>query len=218
MSVISHPEALGRTARRRVRWMTAAACSTAIEALAVGAWFLLVVLETRTAATALVGVGILFCGSVLRASIFRATTSERGDVLKPSRLCTAVFVTAGWVCWLLVAESIGGARGVLAAGIVLVGAVLARFTLERRVFDGKRSDRGRSVVWCQFVPAVLVAAGASALLSSVWFVDWSIASPPISLVSSRFVLHVEAAQIGFALFGLITFLAYQQRFRTALET
>ncbi|AHF99678.1 hypothetical protein HALLA_13695 [Halostagnicola larsenii XH-48] len=218
MSVISQPEVLGQTTRRRVIGMTAAACTTGIEALAVGTWFLLVVLETRTAATALAGVGVLFCGSLLRASIFGATTSELGDILEPRRLCTAVFVTAGWVLWLLVAESIGGVAGVLAGGVVLVGTLLIHFSLERRVFHGSRPSHGGPRVRCGVVPAVLIALGATALLSSVWFVDWSFVSPPISLEVTRFVLRLEAVQIGFVLFGFVTFLAYQLRFTTTLES
>ncbi len=217
MSVIRQPEVLGQTTRRRVIGVTAAIFTTAIEAIAVGSWFLLVVLETRTVSTTLAGVGILFCGSLLRASVFGATTSELGDIIKPRRLGTAVFVTAGWTLWLVVAEWIGGVTGVLAAGLVLAGILTIHFSLERRVFHGARPASRLPRLRCAVVPAFLITVGASALLSSVWFVDWSVVSPPISLEVTQVVLHVEAVQIAFALFALVMFLAHQQRFTITLE-
>ncbi|GAB7020413.1 hypothetical protein [Halostagnicola bangensis] len=217
MSVIRQPEVLGQTTRRRVIGVTAAIFTTAIEAIAIGSWFLLVVLETRTVSTALAGIGILFCGSLVRASVFGATTSQLGDVIQPRRLGTAVFVTAGWTLWLLVAEWVGGVTGVLAAGILLATMLTAHFSLERRVFHGARPSSRLPRVRCAVVPAFLIATGATALLSSVWFVDWSVVSPPISLEMTQIILHIEAVQVGFALFALVMFLAHQQRFTITLE-
>ena len=109
MSVIRQPGVLGRTTRRRLVGVTAALSAAAVEAFAVGLWFSLVV-GSRSTSTALAGLGILFCGSLLRASVFGATVSQVGDLLQPRRLGAALMLTGSWLVWLLVAN-IGGRIG-----------------------------------------------------------------------------------------------------------
>ena len=213
MSVIRQPGVLGRTTRRRVVGLTAAFSAATLETLAVGLWFGLVV-GSRTASTALAGLGILYCGSLLRAGVFGATVDQLGDLLEPNRLGAATVLTAGWVVWLLVAERIGGGYGVALATATLAIILTAQFDFERRVF-GHRSLRRTSFV--PIVPATLLAIGASAMLSSAWFVDWAITSPRLSLEVTTFAIRIEAVQLGAVVFGVFAFLAHQRRFQRLLE-
>jgi len=140
MSVFRQPGVLGRSTRRRVVGVTAALSAAAVEMLAVGSWFVLVV-DSRTTSTALAGLGVLFCGSLLRAGVFGATVSDIGDLLQPRRLGVTVLLTTGWLVWLLVAELIGAVPGVVVATVVLAGILTAQFLLEQRVFRRYASTR-----------------------------------------------------------------------------
>ncbi|AEH35733.1 hypothetical protein Halxa_1099 [Halopiger xanaduensis SH-6] len=213
MSVIRQPGVLGRTTRQRVVGITAALSAAALETLAVGLWFGLVA-GSRTTSTALAGLGILFCGALLRASVFGATVNHLQDLLEPRRLGAATLLTACWVLWLLVADRIGGQAGLVLATGALTVLLTCQFTFERRAF-GRRSIRHCSFV--PIVPAALLAIGASALLSAAWFVDWSVTSPPLSVEFATLIVRIEAVQLGGVVFGLFAFLAHQRRFQRLLE-
>ncbi|ELY57622.1 hypothetical protein [Natronolimnohabitans innermongolicus] len=213
MSVIRQPGILGRTARRRVVGVTAALSAATVEAVAVGVWFSLVA-GSRTTSTALAGLGILFCGALVRAIVFGATVNEVGDLLKPERLSAALLLTGSWLVWLLVAELIGGVGGIVVAGVVLAGALTAQLFVERRVFCLRSTYLTTRT---PLVPGCLLAAGASALLAAVWFVDVTLATPPIPLEATTVVLRVDALHVGLVLFGLFAFLAHQRRFERLLE-
>lgn len=213
MSVIRQPGILGRTTRCRVVGLTAAVSTATMETIAVGIWFGLVT-GAGTTSAALVGLGILYCGSLLRAGVFGAAVHRPGDLLEPHRLGAATILTSGWVVWLLVADRIGGGHGLALATATLAIVLTGQFDFERRVF-GHRSLRGSSFV--PIVPATLLAIGAAALLGSVWFVDWAIASPPLSLGVTTLVIRITANQIGVLAFGLFAFLAHQRRFQRLLE-
>ncbi|WP_090614882.1 hypothetical protein [Natrinema salaciae] len=213
MSVIRQPEVLGRRARRRMVGITASVSAAAVETVAVGLWFALVI-GSRTSSTALAGLGILFCGSLLRAGVFGATVSELGDLLQPRRLVAALALTAGWVVWLFVAERIGDALGVAVATAVLAAVFAGQFVLEQRAFKRHACYR---VTVTPVLPAVLLAAGASTLLAAVWFTDWGISSPPLSLGFTTVALRIEALQVAIVVFGLLSFLAHQRRFQRLLD-
>ncbi|WP_137288283.1 hypothetical protein [Natronorubrum halophilum] len=213
MSVIRQPGVLGRTTRRRVVGVTAALSAAVVEGAAVGLWFSLVV-GSRSTSTALAGLGILFCGSLLRAGVFGATVSELGDLLQPRRLIVAVLLTGSWVVWLLAAERIGGGTGIVVATVVLAGILTGQFFLERRVFRLRaRSKRART----SLVPALLLAVGASMLLASAWLTDWTVATPQLSFEGISLIVRIEAVQIGVLVFGLFAFLAHQRRFERLLD-
>lgn len=213
MSVIRQPGVLGRTARRRVVGVTAAVSAAAVETLAVGCWFGLLI-DARTTSTALAGLGVLFCGALLRAGVFGATVSDLGDLLQPRRLAVAVVLTTGWVLWLLVAELIGGVFGVAVATAVLAAILTGQFVLERRVFRRYATDRA---TFTPVIPGIAMAVGASALLATAWFTDWGLSSPPLSLGVTTVVLEVEALTLGAVVFWLFAFLAHQHRFQRVLE-
>ncbi|MFP8953210.1 hypothetical protein ACLI4Z_09600 [Natrialbaceae archaeon A-arb3/5] len=213
MSVIRQPGVLGRTTRRRLVGVTVALTAAVVETLAVGLWFGLVV-DSPSPSTALAGLGILFCGSVLRAGIFGATVSGLGDFLQPRRLGAALALTGGWLSWLFVADAVGGAPGVAVATVVLLLALTGQFVLERRVFERRMASQPTVA---SVLPAALLALGGSLLLGVTWFTDLQLVSPPLSLEVTTIVLRIEPLQVGILLFGLLAFLAHQRRFQYVLE-
>lgn len=213
MSVIRQPELLGRTARRRLLGMTASVTAALLEAIAVCTWFFLVAFRPRTLPTALFGLAILLCGCLLRADVFGATIGDRDDAIRPCRIAIAVFLASGWILWLLVAEWIGGAAGVLVAAAVLTAVLVVQFTFER-LFFGVRHPYDELLA-C-LVSAALLAVGASALLASAWFSDWSITSP-LALEATTLAVRFEATHLGAIVLGLFAFLAHQHRFQRRLD-
>ncbi|SIR81953.1 hypothetical protein [Natronorubrum thiooxidans] len=213
MSVIRQPGLLGRTTRRRVVGVTAALSIAMVEAVAVGLWFGLVVGE-RSTSTALAGLGILFCGALLRAGVFGATVSDVRDLCQPQRLAAALALTGGWVVWLLVAELVGNIAGLAVATVVLTGVLTGQFVLERHVFPTRVHS---PTVRTALVPALLLAVGAATLLASAWFTDLTLATPPLSLEITTIVLWIDVQHLGYLAFGLFAFLAHQQRFEQVLD-
>ncbi|TYL38860.1 hypothetical protein CV102_10145 [Natronococcus pandeyae] len=212
MSVIRQPGVLGRTTRQRLVGVTAAFSAATVETATVGLWFWLVV-GSRSTSTALVALGVLFCGSLLRTSVFGATVGGLETVLEPRRLGAALALTTGWLVWLFLAEQIGGEVGVLAATVALGAALAVQFSLEQRVFRPWSTDRE---MLASIVPSVLLAAGAAVLLLSVWFVDWAIVTPPLSLGFTTLVIRIETIQLGVLVFGLFAVVAHQRRFQRVL--
>ncbi|QCW02071.1 hypothetical protein [Natrinema pallidum] len=210
MSVIRQPEVLGRTTRRRVVGITAALSAATVETVGVGLWFGLVV-GSRTTATALAGLGALFCGALLRTGVFGATVTDLETLVEPTRLGAALVLTAGWIVWLLVAELIGGSVGIAVGTPVLAGILTGQFALERRVFRPRAGD-GAAVV-----PGVVLAAGASVLLATAWFFDGGLSSPPLPLGFTTVVVELAALHIGLLVFALSGVLAHQRRLQRALD-
>lgn len=212
MSVIRQPGVLGRTTRQRVVGVTAAFSAATVETATVGLWFWLVV-GSRSTSTALVALGVLFCGSLLRTSVFGATVGGLETLFEPRRLGAALTLTTSWLVWLFLAEQIGGEVGVLAATVALGAALAVQFSLEQRVFRPWSTDRE---MLASIVPSVLLAAGAAVLLLSVWFVDWSLVTPPLSLGFRTLVVRIETIQLGVLAFGLFAVVAHQRRFQRVL--
>lgn len=216
MSVIRQPGLVERNTRRRIVGTTAALSAATFEALAVGIWYLLVVLETRTTATALAGLGLLFCGSLLRTGVFGVATRSLGDLFGPRRLAAAVLLTTGWVLWLLVAEIIGDSSGLIVGGVLLGTILSAQLLFERRIF--RCYAQGTGIDWRAIaIPATLLAIGASTLLASTWFSDWGLTSEPLSIGATSVFIRIEAFQLGFIVFVLFAFLAHQRRFQQTLD-
>ncbi|WP_254764133.1 hypothetical protein [Natrinema marinum] len=213
MSVLRQPGVLGRTAHRRVVGVTAALSAAVVESVAVGLWFGLIV-GSPSASTALAGLGLLFCGSLLRAGVVGATVSTLGDLLQPRRLGVALLLTASWIVWLFVARLFGGVLGVVVATAVLACVLTGQFVLERRVF---RQPTHHRIAFTPVVPGLLMAVGASFLLVATWFVDWGASSPPLTLGPTTVVLRIEALQIAVLVFAVFVFCAHQRRFQRILE-
>ncbi|RQG90455.1 hypothetical protein [Natrarchaeobius chitinivorans] len=214
MSVIRQPGVLGRTTRRRLVGVSVALAAATVETLAIGLWFVLLVGSPSTA-TALAGLGILFCGSLLRTAIFGFAANELNQLLRPWRLGAALALTAGWIVWLFVAEAIGGTAGLVAGTVILAGVLTGQFLLERRVFRFRSPD-GLEVA--PLLSATLLAAGGAALLASVWVVDLTVVSPPVAVDTTTFVIRIETIQIGALAFGLFAFVAHQRRFQRLLSS
>ncbi|ARS88556.1 hypothetical protein [Natrarchaeobaculum aegyptiacum] len=215
MSVIRQPGVLGRTTRRRVVGVTGALATATIETVAVGLWFLLVV-ESRSTTTALAGLTILFLGSTLRTGLFFVLVDDLVDLLQPRRIGAALALTAGWLGWLFVAESIGGTVGIVVATVVLAPALVVQLFAERRACRVGCRPASNSVLPL-VLPALLLAVGASSLLASAWLTDWSIVTPPLGLEGTAIALRIEAIQVGLLVFGLFAFLAHQRRFQRVID-
>lgn len=220
MSVIRQPEVLGRTTRRRVVGVTAALSATAVETIAVGLWFGLVV-GSRTTATALAGLGILFCGSLLRTGVFGVTVGDVGTSLRPRRLGAALLLSAGWVVWLWIAELIGSVRGIAVAMVVFVGILTLQFCVERRLLrrgatSAVSTGSVRPALLRSVWPALLLATGATSLLGSVWLIEWTTASPELSVGVTSVVVLIDALHLGVVAFVVFSFLAHQRRFQQLL--
>ena len=216
MSVIRQPGVLGRTTQRRLVGVAAAVSAAVIETLAVVLWFALVV-DTRSVSTALAGLGLLFCGALLRTAVFGAATSRLVDVLKPRRLTVATTLTGCWIAWLLAAETITGPAGVLAAAVFLTAALSIQFALERLVFDVEPDyDDGLAATVPALsivLPAVVLAVGATVLLSAAWFSEWSFTTSLFSADGSTYYLEIRAVELGVLAFACCSLLAQRLRFR-----
>ncbi|WP_255193698.1 hypothetical protein [Natronobeatus ordinarius] len=221
MSVFRQPSVLGQTTRRRLVGVTAALSSATVETTAVGAWFVLVAVEARTLSTAMAGLGILFCGSLLRTGVFGVATSDLVDLLRPRRLLTTMVLTGSWIVWLLIAESVGGKRGVAVAGLSLALVLTGQFALERRIFhidaDDDRSASRSVPSPPGVVPAILVALGASALLATTWFTDWSFRTTLFTVEGTSLFVEFPAFYFGVFSFWLCSFIAQQRRLYRTLD-
>ncbi|MHC3438335.1 hypothetical protein ACYJ1Y_09595 [Natrialbaceae archaeon A-gly3] len=216
MSVIRQPGVLGRTTQRRLVGVAAAVSAAAIETIAFTLWFVLVV-DSPSLSVALAGLGLLFCGALLRTAVFGAATSRLVDVIKPRRLAIATTLTACWIVWLLLAETIGGPAGVLVAALFLALALSVQFALERRVFDVKPAyDSGLAATVpasSLVLPALVIALGATTLLAGTWFSEWTFTRAIFSAEGSTVYLEIRALEVGVLFFALCSLLAQRLRFR-----
>lgn len=217
MSVIRQPGVLGRTTQRRLVGVAAAVSAAAIETVAVAAWFVLVV-GSRTPSTALAGMGLLFCGALLRTAVFGAATSRLVDVLKPRRLAIATTLTSCWIVWLLLAETVGGLLGVLVAAVLLTAVLSAQFTLERHVFDVRPAygddEIAAAVPFLSVVlPALLIAVGATILLAGTWFLEWTFTRAIFTADGASLYVVITGTELGIVAFGLCSLLGQRLRFR-----
>ncbi len=221
MSVIRRPGVLGRTTQRRLVGATAALSAATVETVAVVSWFVLVV-ESRTVSTAMAGLGILFCGSLLRTGVFGVATRSLGDLLRPQRLVTAMVLTGSWIVWLLVAEWVGGVDGLVVAALALAVVLTGQFALERHAFRFERRYDSDSLLDsltdpATFVPGTLIALGATTLLATAWFTDWSFTTALFSVRETVLYFRVQAYQLGALAFWIVSLLAQQHRLRRILE-
>ncbi|ELY97231.1 hypothetical protein C482_13920 [Natrialba chahannaoensis JCM 10990] len=214
MSVIRHPGVLGRTTRQRLVGVTTALTITVVEALAVGFWFGLVV-GSGTTTAALLGLGILCCGAFLRAGIVDSTVSNARSAVYLRRGSTALTLAAGWVAWLLIAEFIAGLTGLIVATVFLTGLLTAQFCFERRLFQPQSPNLSS---FDPILSAALLAIGASTLLATAWFADWTNGSPLVELEVTSIVILVEAVQVAALAFVCCAFLAHQYRVQRLLDS
>ncbi|ADD03638.1 uncharacterized protein Nmag_0039 [Natrialba magadii ATCC 43099] len=194
--------------------MTAALTIAIVEALAVGLWFGLVV-GSGTTAAALLGLGILLCGSFLRAGIFDSTVSDTRSAVYLRRGSTAITLAAGWVSWLLIAEFLAGPTGLIVATVFLTGLLTTQFCFERRLFQ---PDVPPLSSFGPVLSAALLAIGASTLLATAWFADWTNGPPLVELEIASVVVLIEAVQVAALAFVCCAFLAHQYRVQQLLDS
>jgi hypothetical protein len=213
MSVLRQPDVLGRTRRQHVLGATGALSAGAVEAVSVGVWFVLAI-GSRTATTALIGVAVLVGGALLRARIVAAVVGSRRLRRGPRWLGLSLAVTAGWICWLLLAETVGPPAGPIVATAFLGMVLAAQLTLEQSACRSRSADPDRLAA---IGPGILLALGAGLLLWSAWVPDWVIDSPPLPLGVATVVVRIEPLQLGLIGFGVLSICAHQRRFQRLLE-
>lgn len=216
MSVIRRPDVLGRRAQRRVDGVTGALSAAIVEVLAVGIWFSLVIVETRTAFTALAGLGVLLFGALLRTGFFGAAVGNLSTLTPWRRFIVAAVFASSWLCWLLIAETIGGQTGLVTAAVALAGLLIVQFWLERRAV---RLDTALSLptsvsfpgLRTAIVPAFVLTIGATTMLWTVWFADWSLLSLVMPVGFRTLIVEVRTYVLALLVFGLCSFLAQKRR-------
>lgn len=222
MSVIRRPDVLGRRSQRRVDGLTSALSVSTVEAFSVGTWFALVAVEARTAFTALAGLGVLMFGALLRTGFFESAVGARTALNHARRLTAAATFAACWLCWLLVAEAVGGWLGLFVGGAVLALLLAVQFAVERRTVRLHPSSHPFAVfsipgpATIAILPAILVAIGATTLLGIAWFANWSVLSIFVPVGPWSLVIEVQSFAFGFLAFGCCSFLAQQRRIRRLL--
>lgn len=214
MSVIRRPDGLGRRTNRRVLGATAVITTATLELLAVGTWFALVGGNSRSAVAALVGLGVLVFGSLLRIGVFDAATTGSARMAHPRRLVPAIVHAGCWVVWLLAAERIGGLVGLAAGAAILAVAIGIGFELERRAV--RLGDRRHFDVASTLGASALVAVGATALLVASEFVDWTLTTVPLTIRSATVTVELGAFTVGLLVFAAFVFAAQKRRYSAEL--
>ena len=219
MSVIRRP-GIGRRTRRRLDGLHAALSVAIVDALTVGVWFALVVVESRTAFTALAGLGVLLFGALLRSGLVWAT-SDVAIPAPPRQLLAAVCYAGCWVGWLLLAETVGGLTGLLVAGVALTGALTFQFAAEfvlvrshsRSLSTGVRSLPNPIRL---IAPAAILAFGATSLLFAVRFADWSVVTVSFPLGASTLSVEIRTIVHGILVLGCCSFVGHHRLVRSVL--
>lgn len=214
MSVIRRPRSLGQRTHRRILGATALLSAASVELIAVGTWFTLVSGEFRSVATALVGLVVLLVGSLLRIGVFDAVTTGSVRMAHPRRLVPALVHAGCWVTWLLASEVIGGVLGLVVAAIVLAIAVGLEFELERQaVAIGTRT---RFDAASSLGASALVAVGATIMLATSHYLQWTILTVPIAIQETTLNVDVGSFTAGFLVFAVLVFVAERRRLRREL--
>ncbi|AGB39522.1 hypothetical protein [Natronococcus occultus] len=207
MSTLRQPGAFGRPTRRHVFDAVAAVSAGAVEAASVGLWFALVA-GSRTTTTALVGAAVLVVGILLRTRIVAAAVDGWRLRHAPRRVGLALALAAGWICWLLLAETVGSPAGAIVATALLGAGVAAQFELEGATCRPRSADGDRLA---SIVPGLLLALGAGGLLWANWAAGWTIVSPPLPLGVTTVVVRIEAVQLGLLGFAVLAVAAHRLR-------
>ncbi|WP_290815793.1 hypothetical protein [Halovivax sp.] len=219
MSVIRRP-GYGRRTRRRIVDLRIALSIAAVDAATVGCWFALVVVEPRTAFGAVAGLCVLVFGGLLRTGFVGAALDGEGFIARPARFAAATAYAATWLAWLIVAEAVGGAIGLLVAGLSLAALLSAHFALEFLFVHNGAAPAAESVdalapAASFVVPATLLAVGATTLLGIVWFVDWTVFSLVLPVGPWSMAVEVRTVVNGFFVLACCSFVG-NHRFLSGL--
>lgn len=111
---------------------------TGVETLALGVWLTLVVDAPVVSWATAVGLGILLGGLVVEHFLTDLAVNGFDASFPGVRALTfSVTETALWALWLVVAERVGGLRGILAAGALLAVLLVPQHTVEDSVLRGR---------------------------------------------------------------------------------
>lgn len=107
---------------------------TLVETVALGAWLALVLDGSMQSQTAAIGLGILFVGLLVEASLTGVVVNGfRSRFPLGAITFFSVTETVIWAVWLLVAERLGGLVGVTAAGVLLFVLMIPQHTIEDNI-------------------------------------------------------------------------------------
>ncbi len=212
MSVIRRP-GFGRRTRRRVVDFRAALSVAVVDAATVGCWFTLVVIEPRRPFTALAGLTVLFFGALVRTNLISETLGgdSAGDQPRPRRIVAATVYATIWLGWLIAAESVGAASGLLFGTLVLVGGLVSYFVIQwffvlrvspYTALPMNAVPHLRTVI----VPATLLGLGATVLLGIVWFGSATLISATIPLGDRALLFEIHVVVAGILVLGCCSFL------------
>ena len=222
MRVSRRSNVLGRRARRRLDGLRAALAAAIVEVSTVGTWFALIVFETRTAYTALAGIGVLLFGALVRTGVTGSAVGRTPLVSLWRRLLAATLFAASWPWWLLVAESVDGRTGVFVAGAVLAALLSTQFALEHRAVRLPPAPSPSAVIRTSGVrgvvfPAVVLAVGATTLLALTWFTTGVVYAVGIPVGEQTLYVEASSLVVGLLVFGLCSLLAHDRRITRLLD-
>ena len=219
MSVIRRP-GIGRRTRRRLDGLHAALSVAVVDALTIGCWFALVVVESRTAFTALAGLGVLLFGALLRSGLVW-TTTEAASPSPPRQLLATVCYAGCWLGWLLLAETVGGLTGLVVAAVALTLALTLQFAVEFVLVHSysKPLSAVTSTVPhpVRFVaPAAILAFGATSMLFTVRFADWGVLTLSLPVGASTLTVEIRTVVHGILVLGCCSFVGHHRLVRSVL--
>ena len=221
MSVIRRPSVLGRRAQRRIDGLTAAFSTATVEAIAVGTWFALVAVETRTSYSAIAGLTVLIFGAFLRTGFYGSAVGTLNSLTLTRRVIAAALFAGSWLCWLLLAETIGGVVGMMVAAFLLASLLAIQFSLERRAVTLRPTPQPTTLfvvprTTTALLPAIVLAIGATALLGITWFVDVPSVAVMVPVGSRTIFVELGAFVLGILTFAGCSLLAQERRIQRVL--
>ena len=196
---VARRRGIGSQTRRRLTVLRVSLVVGGIDALTVGSWFVLVALEPRTTFTALSGLVVLIFGAVVRTGLVSFALSRSGiDRSTPQHVASGAVFAGAWVCWLLVAETIGSGPGMVVAGILFFGMLLVHFGLQwwTIVWHPEFRSNDPPRVSSLALSACLLVASATIMLAVVWYADLVLTAATIPIGSSSLRLEVPTVLAG----------------------
>lgn len=214
MATHEHAE---RSTSRNVAWalgrFVLITLFTGVETVALGVWLFLVRDAPIASRAMAVGLGVLLVGLIAEHFLTDlAVNGSAASVPGGGAITVSLTETALWAVWLVVAERVGGLRGILVAGIVLAALLVPQHTVEDSLLRGRGllSDLA-DVNTLGF--SILEAAGATLWL--VFVLQSDLVTPLLARVGTVEVgpLLVDAAAldpefVGLALLAITLFVEH----------
>ncbi|WP_226021602.1 hypothetical protein [Halomicrobium salinisoli] len=138
-------------------WITLVLIAALLQCGAVVVWWSVMVTAPLASVTTAVATLVLVGGLIAHQLFTETAATGPGRTVPVDRLATLGLIEAsGWVTWLLVADALGGLRGLAIAGIGLLALLVVTHSIEVDVLRGER--RIAEAIDYGTVPYSLVAA------------------------------------------------------------